>query len=73
MATISIADIDSLKENGIVKIWWWKKENEGLNQRLISNEALWNILTAKQIYKLATDQEIEVDDKIIIDRFTNID
>jgi hypothetical protein len=71
MAKISIEDIDEAKENGIVKIWWWKTGSE-LNERWESREPIWNILTPYFIYKLLTEQEITVSDEVIKDNFTKI-
>jgi len=71
MAKISIEDIDEAKENGIVKIWWWKSGSNP-NEQWISNESLWNILTPYFIYKLLTDQEITVSDEVITDNFTKL-
>jgi hypothetical protein len=71
MAKITIEDIDEAKENGIVKIWWWKSGGKP-NEQWISNESLWNILTSYFIYKLLTDQEITVSDEVITDNFTRL-
>lgn len=71
MAKISIEDIGEAKENGIVKIWWWKSGGD-LNEQWISKQPLWYILTPYFTYKLLTDQEIEVSDEIINDNFTRI-
>jgi hypothetical protein len=71
MALICIEDIDEAKENGIIKIWWFKKDGK-VNEQWITIKPIWHILTPYFIYKLLTDQEIEVSDEVVTDNFTRI-
>lgn len=71
MALICIEDIDEAKENGIIKIWWFKTDGK-VNEQWISKQPIWDILTPYFIYKLLTDQEIEVSNEVITDNFTKL-
>jgi hypothetical protein len=68
-ATISIECGELAPNDGMVKVWWWKKGSE-LSQELKAKKPIWEILNAHQTFLLCSAGEtIEVDEKIMLKHF----
>ena len=68
-ATISIECGETAPNDGLVKVWWWKKGSE-LNQEMKANKPVWEILDAHQTFLLCSVGEtIEVDESVMLSNF----